>query len=124
MITRCERFYEEVSVKIRQEGNEGLYEDERLFINMIHRLNEQVLGSGYSAPAGAERKQDRRTASSNVTVDIPIRPERLSPATSSLRNLVEENEKQANLAQSAAAPSSSCLSASRDIISEEVNNGE
>ena len=31
MITRCEKFYEEVSTNLLKEGKEGLYEDERTF---------------------------------------------------------------------------------------------
>lgn len=31
MITRCEKFYEEVSANLLKEGKEGLYEDERTF---------------------------------------------------------------------------------------------
>jgi len=32
MITRCEKFYEEVSANLLKEGKEGLYEDERTFV--------------------------------------------------------------------------------------------
>ena len=43
MIKRCEQMYEEVSQRLLKEGKEGLHEDERLFINMIQRLNDQCL---------------------------------------------------------------------------------
>mmetsp|Transcript_37136 Transcript_37136/g.42377 ORF Transcript_37136/g.42377 Transcript_37136/m.42377 type:complete len:273 (+) Transcript_37136:338-1156(+) len=43
MIKNCELMYEEVSQHILKEGKSGLYEDERLFINMIHRLNERCI---------------------------------------------------------------------------------
>jgi SPX domain protein involved in polyphosphate accumulation len=42
MIGRCEQLYSKVSDKIVQEGQQGLYEDARLFIEMIHQLNQQV----------------------------------------------------------------------------------
>jgi hypothetical protein len=42
MIGRCEQSYAEVSARIAQEGQQELYEDERLFIEMIHQLNQQV----------------------------------------------------------------------------------
>mmetsp|Transcript_65817 Transcript_65817/g.73432 ORF Transcript_65817/g.73432 Transcript_65817/m.73432 type:complete len:412 (+) Transcript_65817:158-1393(+) len=120
MITRCERFYEEVSANLLREGKEGLYEDERLFINMIHRLNEQVLDSSDSA------KQDnttlRRTASSYVAATMSVRSDRLSPATSTLRNLVEENAKQA--ANPTNMDSSSLRVREGGVVSEEINNGE
>ena len=35
MITRCERFYEEVSVNLLKEGKEGLYEDERTSVTPL-----------------------------------------------------------------------------------------
>ena len=117
MISRCEGLYEEVSTNLLQEGKHGLYEDEResklelcrfanvavhfltilflflsptgLFINMIHRLNEQVLGSSDSDVNTERNKAVQRRASSSV----PAQPEKESPATSSLRNLVEENAK-------------------------------
>jgi SPX domain protein involved in polyphosphate accumulation len=41
MITRCENLYSEVSNRVIQEGQQNLYEDERLFIEMVHQLNQQ-----------------------------------------------------------------------------------
>jgi SPX domain len=41
MIARCERLYSEVSDRVLQEGHQDLYEDERLFIEMVHQLNQQ-----------------------------------------------------------------------------------
>lgn len=103
LITRCERLYDEVSQSLIVEGKSGLYEDERLFINMIHRLNEQVLDSavGEGAPDIEGRKEQRSSS---------FPPDRLpsamggtpSPASShssissrsqvnTLRSLVQEN---------------------------------
>lgn len=86
MINRCESLYEEVSMNLLQEGKGGLYEDERLFINMIHRLNEQVLNS------------DKDSVSSD-RIDSVKRPAKTMPpsqmeskATSTIRSMVEENE--------------------------------
>ena len=64
MITRCECLYDEVSRSLIQEGKSGLYEDERLFINMIHRLNEQVLDTAETegAPDTEVRKEHRRSS--------------------------------------------------------------
>jgi hypothetical protein len=121
MITRCEKFYEEVSANLLKEGKEGLYEDERLFISMIHRLNEQVLDSADSAASPRDRKQEvtqRRNPGSDVAASIALKSDRLSPATSTLRSLVEENEK------SAAEPSAPALSPEGGTVSEEANNGE
>jgi len=125
MITRCEKFYEEVSANLLKEGKEGLYEDERLFINMIHRLNEQVLDSPDSAAIPRERKQEvtqRRTSGSNSVAEIQFRSDRLSPATSTLRNLVEENAKP-NRTQKSTAQSNTRLP-EQGTVSEEANNGE
>ena len=85
MINRCERLYEEVSDNLLREGKEGLYEDERLFINMIHRLNEQVLGSEDSK-VHAERQDPPR----RIVAHMPP-SNKESQATSTLRTLVEEN---------------------------------
>lgn len=82
---------------------------------MIHRLNEQVLDSPDSAAIPRERKP---SSSNNGSVQIPCRPDRLSPATSTLRNLVEENAKQPNPTQ---LPADSTKAGS---VSEEANNGE
>jgi hypothetical protein len=87
MINRCERLYGEVSENLLREGKEGLYEDERLFINMIHRLNEQVLGSEYS-----EHHTERKEAPRRIVAKMPA-SEKESQATSTLRTLVEENDK-------------------------------
>ncbi len=97
MITRIESMYEEVSQSLIDEGKSGLYEDERLFINMIHRLNEQVLDTKEEegAPDVGGRKESRRQSkeSSNL-VDLgtksPNSPHQ-SEAVSTLRSLVEEN---------------------------------
>jgi len=118
MITRCEKFYEEVSANLLKEGKEGLYEDERLFINMIHRLNEQVLDSTHSAEIARERKQEVTQRRNPPVNDIAaeIRSDQLSPATSTLRNLVEENAMTPN-------PTTSKLPGG-GTVSEEANNGE
>lgn len=58
MISRCEQLYEEVAEHLLKEGKENLYEDERLFINMIHRLNEQVLDTAESEGVPEQRKDE------------------------------------------------------------------
>lgn len=77
MISRCERMYEEVSTNLLREGKESLLEDERLFINMIGRLNEQVLTS----------------EDSDFETDRARFPKKTSAAaTSTLRSIIEDNE--------------------------------
>jgi hypothetical protein len=83
---------------------------------MIHRLNEQVLDSTHSAEIARERKQEvtqRRTPGNNVAGEI--RSDQLSPATSTLRNLVEENAKKPNPTKKLPGGGT---------VSEEANNGE
>mmetsp|Transcript_28315 Transcript_28315/g.42817 ORF Transcript_28315/g.42817 Transcript_28315/m.42817 type:complete len:369 (+) Transcript_28315:73-1179(+) len=63
MIKRCELLYEEVSQRLLEEGKEGLYEDERLFINMIHRLNEQCTGTAEVEGAPEQKIGIRRPKS-------------------------------------------------------------
>jgi len=86
MINRCEELYEQVSDLLLKEGKEGLYEDERLFINMIHRLNEQVMDSANDEGI-PERKEVRRPpAGANVALTMSVE----SKTTSSLRSLVAD----------------------------------
>jgi hypothetical protein len=88
MITRCEQMYEEVSNRLLQEGKSELYEDERLFISMINRLNEQALEIE-DAP-----DQGRRPKKIAIAAPCPNQPE--STAISTLRSLVEESEARAS----------------------------
>lgn len=84
MINRCEQMYEDVSKSLLDQGKEGLYEDERLFINMISRLNEETLGQE-DAP---EKNMARRR--SNVAA---IEGDRFQTGPlSSLRSLVDSAE--------------------------------
>lgn len=71
MINRCEHLYDEVSQSLIVEGKSGLYEDERLFINMIHRLNEQALNTAEEegAPDLEGRKESRRSNNSFPSPD-------------------------------------------------------
>ena len=100
MITRCERMYEEVSNHLLREGKQGLYEDERLFINMISRLNEQVLDSPDGPDSDHGSAADRkRSAIPAARVAFPSAQQQENPAISSLRSLVEENDARAAAAQ-------------------------
>ncbi len=84
MINRCEQMYEDVSKSLLEQGNEALYEDERLFINMISRLNEQTLGQE-DAP---EKNLARRRSSITPIDDSQTH----SGPLSSLRSLVDSAE--------------------------------
>jgi len=120
MISRCEKFYEEVSANLLKEGKEGLYEDERLFINMIHRLNEQVLDSPDSASTPRERKQDVSAVLDSAPTPH-MRSKQLSSATSTLRTMVEEN---ANQATKLPADSANTTSQRVGSVSEATNDGD
>ena len=90
MISRCEQLYEEVSNRLIQDGKHGLYEDERLFINMIHRLNAQVIeGVDEDGAAPPGRMESRRHSMELPTASSSSKE---SWATSSLRQLVKEND--------------------------------
>lgn len=100
MIERIESMYDEVSQSLMNEGKLDLYEDERLFINMIHRLNEQVLDTKEEegAPDVGERKESRRLSKESAAgYELGAQPPRSpnsplpSEAVSTLRSLVEEN---------------------------------
>jgi len=106
MISRCELLYDEVSQLLQNEGNEGLYEDERLFINMISRLNEQVLNTaeGEGAPdrqEGRNRLQVQLQQQQEQTQDsytFPA-PQQEKAAINTLRSLVEEHDAETHAAQ-------------------------
>lgn len=104
MISRIEQLYDEVSQTLISEGKSGLYEDERLFINMIQRLNEQVLDTAEQEGADTEeRKEQRRSSFSPDSKSKGGPSAQQSPTASTrssissqaqvstLRSLVEEN---------------------------------
>jgi hypothetical protein len=96
MISRCEGMHEEVSEFLLKEGKASLYEDERLFINMINRLNEQVLTSEDSS---AHRKDPSPRRLSLTSMSKKEGSSATSNATSTLRTLLEDNEKSAKSVQ-------------------------
>merc|ERR1712125_108820 len=63
MISRCEALYEEVSQVLLLEGKECLQEDERLFINMIIRVNEQAIdvADEEDVPITSEQKDKNKS---------------------------------------------------------------
>jgi hypothetical protein len=78
MITRCELMYEEVSQRLHLEGKEALYEDERLFINMIHRLNEQCMDSAEAEGVPGRQEIRRPTVENHTTRTTFSSQEKLS----------------------------------------------
>jgi len=85
MIKRCEKMYEEVSDQLTKEGKEGLYEDERLFINMIHRLNEQCLDT--AEVEGAPERKEVKRPSANMDENMGTN---FDQATASLRSVLSD----------------------------------
>lgn len=113
MISRCETLFEEVSQKLLIEGNSALCDDERLFLSMIHRfygqITEKAKEEGDPNTHSREQVLNKRQA---MTVNFSVQnkisgfPDS-SKNASSLRSLVEENEKRKN-----------CLSDDQDEQSE------
>ncbi|CAJ1889108.1 unnamed protein product [Cylindrotheca closterium] len=93
MISRSERMHEQVSQILLREGKEGLYEDERLFINMINRLNEQVL-NGEDSNSNAIRKDTTRRLSLTPLANKKESSEAstTAAATSTLRAVLEDTQ--------------------------------
>lgn len=113
MISRCESLFEEVSQKLLIEGNSALCDDERLFLSMIHRfygqITEKAKEEGDPNTHSREEVLNKRQA---MTDNIAIQNKHStfqdsSKNASSLRSLVEENEKRKN-----------CLSDDQDEQSE------
>jgi hypothetical protein len=90
MIKRCERMYEEVSQHLLKEGKEGLYEDERLFINMIHRLNEQCMDTAEVEGVPLRQQELRRPSVEPAAVAAKTTEKKLS----SLQSLMADMTKQ------------------------------
>mmetsp|Transcript_7278 Transcript_7278/g.11473 ORF Transcript_7278/g.11473 Transcript_7278/m.11473 type:complete len:283 (+) Transcript_7278:307-1155(+) len=74
LIKRCEIMYEEVSQQLLKEGKVGLYEDERLFINMIHRLNAQCMNTA-EVEGAPEQKVGIQRPKNTGTGQASPRPE-------------------------------------------------
>lgn len=92
MITRCEVLYDEISQSLIQAGKSGLYEDERLFINMIHRLNDQVLDSAEAEGApDVEGRKEKKRSFDNSTHSVTTSSHGLSVPVATLYSLVQEN---------------------------------
>lgn len=90
MIKRTEALYEEVSGRLVSDGKESLYEDERLFINMINRLNNQAL-ENEGAPLARPRKITDKESSESI-VNASNTSESVGSVASSLKSLVEDND--------------------------------
>lgn len=100
MIKRCELLYDEVTKKLMAEGC-PLCDEEHLFINMVQRLNFQMMNKAETegGPDVQEERQRRQIhVSSNnnyIGTRIMAKPQHQSSkciAMSSLRALVEEND--------------------------------
>jgi len=99
MISRSEKLYGTVAEKLAEEGNSALYEDERLFISMIHRLNQQALGTATAeGRQGPIVKRDiiGNTSSSEddyqKALGCNMRNISSTNDHSILKNLIEEND--------------------------------
>lgn len=97
MISRTESLHDEVSLNFHVKGKEGLSEDERLFINMIHRLNSQIMSK--------TEKDTSDKCIQRICRDIPVSlagdksfSQQLNTTTNckltdSIKNLVAENDR-------------------------------
>ncbi len=98
MIQRAQKLFEEVSQKLRVEGNSALCEDEKLFISMIHRFYGQMVTKATEEGApDAEKRSIRKFVDANSAMQVgSVTPGLAHTPTykdaSSLKNLVEEND--------------------------------
>lgn len=79
MISRCESLYEEISKFLAPEGKECLQEDERLFINMILCLNEQVIDVADEEDVPITSEQKEKNKKSVIATAIRSRSNSSSP---------------------------------------------
>jgi hypothetical protein len=102
MISRCEQLYDEVSEKLLRDGKHGHHEDERLFINVVQRLNQQVMKGVAEECALAKIDESNRQAAVNAPSALAS-SETESWAISSLRRLVDENDARRRASQASEA---------------------
>jgi SPX domain len=91
MISGCQQLYDIVSERLLRDGKQALHEDERLFINMVQRLNRQVMEGVAEECALAKIDESSRPVALNAPSALAS-GETESWATSSLRRLVNEND--------------------------------
>lgn len=102
MISSCKQLYEEVSRRLLQAGKDCLYEDERLFINMISRLNAQVHETAESEGApdrGSAYARREEADAMEFSSSSGASSQQENSAISTLRSLVEENDALARAGQ-------------------------
>jgi hypothetical protein len=89
MLKRTQSLYQEATESLAAAGKLGSYDDERLFINMIHRLNEQVISSEQTvgAPDAGDRNESRRSSDESLRAQI----ERFQQESG--KEAIEENRK-------------------------------
>lgn len=79
MIVRCESLYDEVSKYVAGKdggmSSAGSMENERLFINMIHRLNEQVLDSADRKRLCLVQEEEHTTRNNTFSNDSRVVPQ-------------------------------------------------
>lgn len=108
MIHRCQKLYQEASILAASksqdsdstsegaESTSALYEDQRLFINMINRLNTQVIQSEEVSETFDSLRVQAAAAdsASSETARLALPPPPLPQENmlSTLRSIVEENE--------------------------------
>jgi len=109
MIGRCEKLYDDVSKKLTVEGKENLCDAEREFISTIFQLKGQYLDTAEKEGADVtERKESqikRNQLSTMVSHLSSTQLNSISHLTSSLRELVEENEAKSQEEKRSAYPS-------------------
>ena len=110
MIGRCEKLYDDVSKKLIVEGKENLCDAERDFISTIFQLKGQYLDTAEKEGADVtERKESQvkrhqlSTMVSHLTSSSQLNS--ITHLTSSLRELVQENEAKSQEDMKSAYPS-------------------
>jgi SPX domain len=102
MISRCEQLYDEVSERLLRDGKHGNHVEERLFINMVQRLNQQVMEGVAEECALAKVDESNRQVAVNAPSALASSVTE-SWATSSLRRLVDENDARRRASQASEA---------------------
>jgi len=101
MIGRCEDLYEQVSNYLAAEGRKySLQDDERLFINTIHKLNEQVIVSTNDEDGHLDDISERRDKSKLTSLVSSISSRRHSSSLSSFESCSDYNKEEKSITES------------------------
>lgn len=96
IISRVQSLHEDVSKRLEHEGKKALSEDEQLFISMIQRVNEEVLGDNDVASAALRPNPNKQIPREEESKEVGDLRELLAEETGIEPDLENESESPVN----------------------------